>query len=478
MSKFKLFKPWTWFSSEERKIVKMSDGSSGWASPTHKPSYGVQGSVELIKPYKNIYFTGTSVVVVLNDGNTIMKNGVDDTIVPKIEACNTIPEIITALSSKEQPLTPQIKEAEVETKEERKIVNDNLAIIRNSEDFIVNEEGVFLKDVKLPIPAVVVGTFIELLERVEAIEKQVDKDAFTSADSIDEVFTEIADLTEVYEGLKMFWYWTALNPIESARNDLFNFIRKNDITITTNGLLAMYRKVVSVKEKEEGASKTLVEFISNSYTKVKKWKKAPKNYEIYSRLGEYMLLESDRKSTDKNLYWDRVGNLHVLYYDLDKLQGEQTYTDNHTRTKDIKIGAIYKEDEDKIDLNNQRDCSNGLHVGSKSFGFDGFGDVGVLCLVNPMYVRSVPVSAVNKMRVSEMFIAGEMGIDEYVEDIDSQQVVDYSNEYCSSTVAELKDAVKNMCYSSLVCQGNKPAVEIKEIPNILKHIEERVLEVV
>ena len=36
--------------------------------------------------------------------------------------------------------------------------------------------------------------------------------------------------------------------------------------------------------------------------------------------------------------------------------------------------------------------------------FDSFGDTGVIALVNPMFVRSVPVSDANKMRVSEMFL--------------------------------------------------------------------------
>lgn len=449
MSKFNFFKPWTWFKSEERNkkeepsIVGYS-GYSSWPRP--------------ILPYKNIYFTGTSVVVVLNNGDVVMKNGVPQDIVAQIQACTTETQIYTLLSTvapkKEQP-----KESVVETAEERKIVTDNLQAIRNSWDFTVVDNKVYLQDVDLEMPAVVVGSFIELLERLEKEEEHT---------------TGWDELTNQYEALKMFWYWTALNPIESARNDLFNFVRKNEITITNNGLLMMYRRIVSVASSN--TNKELVKFITDSYLKVKKWKKSAKNYSIVKNGDEYMIINKPKVRKTKKV--KVVGNLAVLYRNLDQFQGDKTYTDGHTKKKDIKIGSIYKEDEDKIDLDNKKDCSNGLHVGSKTFGFQGFGDVGVLCLVNPMYVRSVPVSDTNKMRVSEMFIVGEMELDEYSENVESQQVADYSDEYCTSTVDVLKQAVKGKTYNGLKCQNNAPVLPIANLEQIVSHIKSRIEEVV
>lgn len=474
MGKFSFFKPWTWFASEKRAQIKQQA----------KPIIGYSGysgglTVEPTTPYKNIYYTGSSVVIVFHDGSTLMKNDVDLTLFTGIKECKTRSQIELLLRDKvvEKKVYSQV----TETQEERDTVNAYLDILKDNEDFVLittdrKNWKVFLKDANLELPAVVVGSFIELLERIEQLQSKVDKDAFGADENIDETFEEISQLTEQYEALKMFWYWTAMNPIASARQALFNFIRKNEINLTTNGLLMMYRRIVSTAT----GSKTteLVEFISNSYLKVKKWKKSAYKYSIIKEDEEYKLIAHTYENGQVLGNAEFIGILVDLYANLHTLQNK-TFTDNHTHTKNIKIGTIYKEDEDKIDLDNTQDCSRGLHVGSKSFGFGGYGDTGVLALVNPMYVRSVPVSETNKMRVSEMFIAGEMSVEEYGQDIETQAVADFSNEYCSATLDVLKKAVKDKSYEPITCQGKTVPLGITtEIPSILHHIEQRITEVV
>lgn len=451
MSKFSIFKPWTWFQSEERNQRDESP------APEINYTFGVT------PPYKNVYFTGSSIVVVLQSGEVIMKNGVDDSIVKSIQGCSTEQQIRNLLTTVE--IKEDKKESEVETKEERKIVTDNLAILRNNPDFWIKDNQIFLADVSLELPAVIAGSFIELLERMDIVNVE---------DPSDEQYEEYEELNNRYQALKMFWYWTALNPIDSARKDVFNFIRKNDINITSTGLLMMYRRVVGVEDS--GVDKALVEFVSNNYLKVKRWKKATQKYNVYKDTSEVLqLLPKDKRANRK---WKKVGNLANLYWELTNFQVEKVYTDNHTGTKNIQIGGIYKEDEDKIDLDNTKDCSRGLHVGSKSFGFDGFGNVGVLCLVNPMYVRSVPVSETNKMRVSEMFVAGEMELEEYSDTVESQEVLDFSEEYCNTTLVELQKSVKNRDYSNISCQNKEPQLPVQDLRQIIGHIKSRIQEVV
>lgn len=451
MSKFNVFKPWTWFSSEERKKIVATN------SPNIDYSIPKVGGESVTTPYRNIYFTGSSVVVILLDGTTVMRIGVDDKLVQELEKCTTEQQIRNLMNSTEAP--GLVVDSRVETQGERQIVSDNFEVLRNHPDFQINGKQVFLKDVGLELPAVVAGSFIELLERMSSLEVAIEN------------CSEQEGLKSRYEALKMFWYWTALNPIESARNDLFNFIRKNDINITSTGLLMMYRRVVSVASSK--ADKVYIKFITDNYLKLKKWKKSPKKFTVgQSKDGTYALYVNKKS---KN--WRTIGNLAKLYAELRNVQTERTYTDNHTKRKDIKIGAVYKEDEGKIDLDNTKDCSNGLHVGSRSFGFGGFGDVGVLCLVNPMYVRSVPVSETNKMRVSEMFVVGEMELKEYSENVESQEVLDFSEEYCQTTVTELEKVAKSRDFSKLACQNNDIAVPINNLKEIVKHIQNRVREV-
>ena len=281
---------------------------------------------------------------------------------------------------------------------------------------------------------------------------------------------EINNLKEEFNALLMFTFWLLLNPIESSRNDCLTFIKKNDIRLTSNGLLVCYRKVVS----RGSNNKELIKFISENYFKIKKWKKSTKNYNVhYGESTGYFLMglanNDHQGSNDKSF----IGNLHELYQNLHTLK-ENTYTDNHTKTKTIKIGSIYKEDEDRIDLDNTIPCSSGLHIGSKQFMFDSFGDTGVIALVNPMFVRSVPVVDAHKMRVSEMFIATIADKEEFD---NLNELIDFSTEYCSSTLEDLQIELSNKVFEKLSCQNNLPITSLKEIIDITKILNERIIKV-
>jgi hypothetical protein len=108
--------------------------------------------------------------------------------------------------------------------------------------------------------------------------------------------------------------------------------------------------------------------------------------------------------------------------------------------------------------------------------FSGFGDVGVLALVNPSKVRAVPVYDGHKMRVSEMFIAAVVDLDEYSKSVDENDIVDFSNKYFSMSIDQLSEAVKNRDYSSFNCQGSVVDLSILDIDAIVKTLEAKVVE--
>ncbi len=62
--------------------------------------------------------------------------------------------------------------------------------------------------------------------------------------------------------------------------------------------------------------------------------------------------------------------------------------------------------------------------------FDGFGNVGVLALVNPMFVRSVPYYECNKMRVSEMMIVAKLNVEDYKKSVSDEEMNDFSEIIC------------------------------------------------
>ena len=291
---------------------------------------------------KVLYNVNTkNIDVILSNGN-VLSGIVDKEIYDKVKDCNNELLILNLISKKEEIDNQQL---EIDFEQEiQKIIEPIIDILSTNDNFEIIGNKIYLKGIKsIAIPSSIVAEFIRLQENLEAV--KVDN-------------TNLEKITlyeEEFNALLMFTFWLLLNPIESSRNDCLTFIKKNDIQLTSNGLLICYRNVVSKGSK----NKELIKFISENYFKKKKQKKSTKNYSIYSRLGDLILCKNNKLPEENNPYWENVGNLHELYQNLHTLK-ENTYTDNHTRTKTIKIGSIYKEDEDKIDLDNTIECSSGL----------------------------------------------------------------------------------------------------------------------
>jgi hypothetical protein len=397
---------------------------------------------------KILYNTNTkNIDIILSNGN-VLSGIVEKDIYEKIRNCNDELMILNLIS----PTKEEIKDSDFDLEVE-KIITPLINILSSNSNFEIEGDKVYLKGIKsIAIPSSIVGEFIRLHSEINYYKYQ-------SLYS-----TPVKTYKEEFDALLMFTFWLLLNPIESSRNDCLDFVKKNDIQLTTNGLLVCYRKVVSSGSK----NKELIKFISESYFKIKKWKKSPKQYEVFDDNG-FVITQGDKRHD----YNNHKGNLAELYQNLHTLK-ENTYTDNHTRTKTIKIGSIYKEDEDKIDLDNTVSCSSGLHIGSKQFMFDSFGDTGVIALVNPMFVRSVPVSDANKMRVSEMFIATIADKEEFD---NLNELIDFSTEYCSSTLEDLQIELSNKVFEKLSCQNNLPITSLKEIIDITKILNERIIKV-
>lgn len=420
----------------------------------------VEAKQEIVKeekPCRNkiIYNVNTgNVNVITCDGSNYQGYGVSPETVELLkDAEDAI--IIQLLSPKKEEVVVNETEGKIE-KEEKELVSHFLDIFDGVDDFEVIDDSVYFKGIKsVEIPSVIVAAFIEILEKNQSVYGSI-----------------TAELTDEYQSLKAFTFWLLLNPIESARKDALDFVRKNNIPITSNGMLVTFRKVVS-KGKE---NKDLVKFISESYFKVKKWKKSPVNFKIVTTgANDFYLKPFEFNVTDTEYIC--LGDLNFLYKNLSQLE-ENIFTDNHTRTKSIKIGEVYKEDENKVDLDNRKNCSNGLHSGSLSFGsFNSFGDTGVVCLVNPMKIRSVPVSDCSKMRSSELFPVAIIDFEDYKEFVETSEINELSETYYNESLEFLEDALKNKDFGSLTCQEELPQVSLKEIVDIAKILKSRVISI-
>ena len=86
-----------------------------------------------------------------------------------------------------------------------------------------------------------------------------------------------------------------------------------------------------------------------------------------------------------------VGYRNVEIKEAGETPETTIYTDCHSHSTIIRIGHMTTLPLDECDLDNDNECSKGLHIGGTSWlRYNYFGDVGLVCLVNPMDVVAVP----------------------------------------------------------------------------------------
>lgn len=202
-----------------------------------------------------------------------------------------------------------------------------------------------------------------------------------------------------------FWTLASLNPDSRARTNLFWFLNRYGMTISSSGLFVAYRNV-ALKSEGTQISTKLAEFVSNEYTKVKfKWKKSPKKYNVFQKISKKDNLKDEYEVTTndepKFKYWENLGKLDELYVKLSNEEVSPVYTDSYSRSFTIKIGEPVTIDRSKCDPVQENTCSRGLHVAGRSWLSSGyFGQHSLMVLVNPADVVAVPPDDnYGKMRV-------------------------------------------------------------------------------
>ena len=449
-----------WFTSErvkelEQKVTKLQ------IEQIKKIGSDFDIDKKLIK--KCIYNVGTkNIDVVFTDG---------DVISAVVES--NIYEQIRNTSSKEDVLrllTPNnVKGSDYDIdKNDEKFIKEQITpivdILSDVQDFKVINTDVFLKDVNsISIPSSIVAEFIRLVTEIQDLQDN-------SSELID--YEQLDKLKEEYDSLLMFTYKLLLNPLKESREQLLNFIKKNDIKITSYGNLVLYRACWESKNEDT----ELIRFVAKEYLKIKAWKKSPKNYTVASRLGNYKLLLNNEIPKDDNPYWENQGNLAELYSKLPEMQskGKQYYSD-HGKKK-IVIGDIYKIDDKDVNLDANVCAAGGLHCASYDYDYSGFGDTNLIVLVNPSKTITVPTYDFSKMRVSEMMIVGinpnERGVH-----IDEGFYSNLDENYHNYSIDELQEAFKNKSFEPISVSTEVTELSLKEVVNVTDILKNRIVEI-
>jgi hypothetical protein len=369
-----------------------------------------------------------------------------------------VPEFLVIKRQREE-------QEKLEKEKEEKALNESLKekeiyntrrytanILVESGDFEGEGDAIFMKGIKLSIPPLLLDKLTELINKVNK--------ASAAPESVKK-------LEEEYEGLKNFWRWCSLNPNAQARVDLFKFLNNHDLKINRNGFFFTYRRVVT-KQGAKVEDKEKVEFITNEYLKVRtRWKKNPHKFRvIIDSNNKYKSEKAETVTVGGKL----VGNLAELYNDVQNLIEAPLFTDNHSRTFSITIGREVRMDRKNCDSDNSVECSYGLHSGNKNFGFNGFGDTQVLCLINPMDVVSVPKYDVNKMRSCAYMPVAILKGNEKTTFLEDAEVFDLGNEYFADQVARFNDLLANNTAQELEVNQLLPpmTVEMKKQVEVLQ----------
>jgi hypothetical protein len=209
-----------------------------------------------------------------------------------------------------------------------------------------------------------------------------------------------------------FWKLLMINPDVRVRKSLFDFIGKHDFVLTDSGYMVVYKAVYDFPNEQKSV---LGEFISNQYLHVKKdWSCSPNKYTVYKDGETGGLAITKTKTTDgwnlDELNVEILGKLGDVYNNMfDNGEAENAnvpvYTDMHTRTMRIVLGAPTIMERKSCDSDPAKDCSYGLHVGATKYveKFASDSSTILACYVNPANVVAVPEYDHSKMRVSEYF---------------------------------------------------------------------------
>jgi len=304
---------------------------------------------------------------------------------------------------------------------------------------------------------------------------------------------------------------------------LYRFLTDNSFKITKQGFFVALRNVVTLHGSPE-----LVHFVSNTYNKVKAvWKKSPDKYTVFLKDGEYILVHEDeltKTETHKSTTcpeclgdggWDdggnsdaweddwtdcdvcngsgeveeytydevwtvnhgeKIGGLTELYLDLPN-RAENRFTDDWTKTFDIRIGRTVSMPMSECNWSTQDCAAAGLHFTADQIHYVGCGDQSVLVLINPMKVVGI---GQHKGRCYEylpiMTVAREEATS-ILHDL-SFDTLELDESYAVRELEGLADKVQEgFIYEAAKHQSNLPQISSTEIKCIVNSLESMKFEI-
>ena len=396
------------------------------------------------KPYKKLKLVNDVLTVVLNNGDVISKPSCSVHDFQKVSNSESEMDVLKVFDAVKEYSERQ---KEILNHQKMQTVRDNFDLLRELNDFETDGTSVKLKGINRTMPQLLVEKFIEVVSR----QSPNNEDLQT-----------VCNQDVEYIALKRFFMWCCLNPRAEVADELYRFLMENSFRITKQGFFVALRNVVSLQA--ENGDNTKVQFISNAYNKVKAvWKKKPELFHVHQCGDEFKLI--DQKKEAPYGYTD-LGNLKDLYLDLPN-RAENRFTDDWTKTFDIRIGKIVSMPLEECNWSLADCAAAGLHWTSDEINYVNCGDQSVLIIVNPMKVVGI---GEKKGRSYEYFPIMTVSRDEatkILHDLDFD-TIDLDEFYVENELESLAEkAQKSFAVEFEKHQFNMPSISSSEIGNIV-----------
>ena len=406
------------------------------------------------KLYKMLSLVNNNLTIVLQDGSIISKSNATENDVQEIKLATTESEILRIVKDVN---IQQEKVTEELTREDIEMYSEGFELFKYLDDFYTEGNTVYLSGTNRSLPDLLVKKFIEIITRVDKV---------FSEESLQEKLNK----DEEYLSHKKFFMWCCLNPNAQSAEDLYGFLEKHNMKIDKHGNFYAYRRVKTVGND----SKELVDFISNTYNKIKAvWKKSPKKFKVVTvpDSNKYELKQYDFNVEDTEYVC--LGDLEYLYLNLPNMK-ENRYTSAHTGQEDYRVGNVISMPRNEGDDNNSVSCSMGFHAASKEYDYSGFGDQDILVIINPMHVLAVPKGEIGKLRTCRWFFAMTLEKDErYILDEEDFNVLELGDIYNEKCFEDIEEHVKNGFTQEVKRHTfTLPTLSSKELSLIINSLEE------
>ena len=323
--------------------------------------------VPYVKPYMHLKMVNDVLTIVLQNGDIISKPNATQDDFKAAQNASSEADLFTLVMSQEVKDEKMKRDAEVSR---MKAIQKGLNELANFNDFVVDGYTVYLKGIRRSLPQILVEEFLAIIG------------AYSNMGISNDEIEKSLPYNESYQGLKRFFMWCCLNPRAEVAHELYRFLKENSFRITKQGFFVALRNVVSLCDDT-----ALVDFVSNSYNKIKAiWKKDPSNFNVWRDSNNFLHLQDFNYQPSVDM--TNVGNLTDLYLELPEMKSNR-YTDAWTKTFDIRVGVPVNMPMSDCNWSTQDCAAAGLHFTADHINYVGCGDTSMLILINPMKVVGI-----------------------------------------------------------------------------------------